>query len=78
MSVHADDVRDTLRQIVERAMPWYNRQEADARDRRTEHIRQRSIAARIAVEQLTPEAIEQIRAAYAAYAATLCSPRVAP
>jgi len=76
MSVRGVDMKDSLRQIVERAMPWYSRAEADARDRRTEHIRQRSIAARIAVEQLSPEAIQQVREAYAAYAATMCRPTV--
>jgi hypothetical protein len=78
MSARGVDMRDSIRVVIERALPWYSRSEADARDRRTEHIRQRSIAARMAVEKLTPDAIEQIRAAYAAYAATLCRPEVTP
>jgi len=60
--------------MVETLLPWFDPADARRRDRRTETIRQRSIAARIAVEQLSPEAIADIRAAYAAYAATLCRP----
>jgi uncharacterized protein (DUF39 family) len=57
--------------MVERWVPWFDRSEAAQRDARTEAIRRRSIAARITVEQLTPEAIERVRKAYEAYAAAV-------
>lgn len=64
-------MKDSLKAIVEHALPWFDPAEARARDRRTEHIRQRSIAARLSAERLTPEAIERIRSAYRVYATML-------
>ena len=62
---------DRLRRAVERVLPWYDPQREAQRTQRTEAIRQRSIAARIAVENLTPAERDRVRAAYAAYAREL-------
>jgi hypothetical protein len=59
---------DRLRRTVERLLPWYNVRAEQYRACRTEQIRRRSIAARIALEHLTPEERARVRAAYAAYA----------
>lgn len=47
-----------FRTLVERVLPWYDPEEARARDENTERIRQESIRARIAAEK--------VRADYAA------------
>jgi hypothetical protein len=59
---------DRLRRTVERFLPWYNVRAEAHRAARTEQIRRRSIAARIAIENLTPAERERVKAAYAAYA----------
>lgn len=38
--------------FIERILPWFDREAEDARNARTEAIRQRSIAARITTEQI--------------------------
>ena len=58
---------DRLRRTVERFLPWYNVRAEEHRARRTEEIRRRSIAARIAIENLTADERERVRDAYAAY-----------
>lgn len=67
----ADEMRGRIRSAIERAIPWFDPEEAARRDERTEAIRRRSIAARITVEQLTPEAIDRVRHAYGVYAAAM-------
>lgn len=67
----AGEMRGSLRRAIERRLPWFDPDEAARRDERTEAIRRRSIAARISAEQLTPEAIERVRHAYAIYAAVM-------
>lgn len=62
---------DPIRRLIERILPWYDPEEEARRDARTEAIRRRSIAARITLEQLTPEAQKRIRTAYIAYAREL-------
>ena len=46
------DVSTGLRRFIERVLPWYDPKVEAARDARTEGIRQRSIAVRIAAEQV--------------------------
>lgn len=53
-------VRDWLRHMIERLIPWYDPAAEARRQARTEAIRRRSIEARIAAED--------VRWAYAAYA----------
>jgi hypothetical protein len=60
-------MRDALRRAIERFVPWYDRDTEARRAAHTEAIRQRSIAARMTVEHLTPAAQARIRKAYAAY-----------
>lgn len=67
----AGEVRGRFRRAIERAIPWFDPDEAARRDARTEAIRRRSIAARLSAEQLTPEAIGRVRHAYAIYAAVM-------
>lgn len=57
----ADRVRDAFRRTVERLLPWFDPELEAERNRRTEEIRQRSIAARIRVESLD---VERLREGY--------------
>lgn len=45
-------LRDRLRTIVERLLPWFDPAEKARRDARTEAIRRRSIAVRIHTERV--------------------------
>jgi hypothetical protein len=58
---------DRFRRLVERLLPWFDVDAEQRRNERTEAIRQRSIAARLTIEHLSPEAGQRIRAAYRAY-----------
>ena len=70
-TLHRHPVRDQFRRLIERLLPWYDVEEEARRAARTEAIRRRSIAARISIEQLSPEAQRRIRLAYLAYAREL-------
>jgi hypothetical protein len=41
--------------LLHRIAPWYDEGEATQREMRTEHVRQRSIAARVAAERQLPQ-----------------------
>ena len=45
-------LRDRLRAVIERFLPWYDRAEEARRDARTEAIRRHSIAVRIQTERV--------------------------
>jgi hypothetical protein len=62
---------DRLRRAVEKMLPWYDPAHEAQRAERTESIRRRSIAARIAIEHLTPDERQRVHDAYAAYACEL-------
>ena len=51
-ATQAADVSTGLRRLIERLLPWFDPTVEAARNARTEGIRQRSIAARIAAEQV--------------------------
>ena len=46
------EVSSGIRRFIERVLPWYDVKVEAARNARTEGIRQRSIAARIAAEEV--------------------------
>ena len=48
----AADVSTGIRRLIEHILPWYDVKVEAARNARTEGIRQRSIAARIAAEEV--------------------------
>ena len=48
----AADVSTGIRRFIEHVLPWYNPKVEAVRDARTERIRQGSIAARIAAEEV--------------------------
>lgn len=50
--VPMSDFRSQWRRLVERILPWYDRDAEDARNRRTETIRRQAIAARIEAERV--------------------------
>ena len=64
-------MRSRLRAAIERWLPWFDPEQARRRDERTECIRRRSIAARIALEHLTDAERERLRRAYIATAFAL-------
>ena len=51
-ATQAADVSTGIRRFIEHILPWYDPKVEAARNARTEGIRQRSIAARIAAEEV--------------------------
>lgn len=52
MAMAAPSMRETLRHLIARALPWYEPAKERERDRHTEAVRQRSIRARLQSERI--------------------------